>query len=268
VPAEVDRWNWGAFLLSGIWLGIHRLWWPLAVVAGLTGLVLVANESVQAAAGVGWLVFIIWLGRKGNAVAWRKHRWESIERFRSIQRRWALGGLAGLVAWIGLVGWGAARLGPPGEFRAHDVAFEYPTSWAQVGAPDALPGLLLSDTPLWIEAVGQDENNGVVVTAHDLGEEIKEPDLIAAQTDIAEEIERSVEADGLALLGPVMFARLGSLPAFQFSATSPNAEHFRLRAIAGYHGHLVYTVVCVSHAEGGGELQTGCDQIISTFRPT
>jgi hypothetical protein len=264
----VDRWNWGAFLLAPIWIGIHRLWLPLAVLAAFSGLALIPNQTIQAAAGVGSLLFTIWLARRGNAMAWRKRPWVSVEHFRHVQRRWAQWGLVAVIGLSAIGVWSVVRMGAPGEFRAHDVAFDYPTSWDRLEPPDTLPGLSLSEAPLWIEAVGQDEDNGVLVTALDLGEEITEEELVAGQTEIAEGIEQSVAADGLDLIGPVTFARLGSLPAFQFSATTPQAENVRLRAVLGYHGHLLYTVVCISVPSGDEELQAGCDEIVSTFRVT
>jgi hypothetical protein len=249
-------------------MGIHRLWLPLAIAAALTGVALIPNQTVQAAAGVASLLFTIWLARRGNAMAWRKRHWEGIEHFRHVQRRWAQGGLLAFVALFGLGVWSAIRMGTPGEFRAHEVAFEYPTSWDRLDPPDTFPGLALSEPPLWVEAVGQDEDNGVVVTALDLGEVISEADIVAAQSDIAEEIERQVVADGVDLIGPVTFARLGSLPGFQFSGTPPDAPNVRLRSVVGYHGSVVYNVVCVSVPTGGAELRAGCDEIISTFRLT
>jgi hypothetical protein len=36
------------------------------------------------------------LGAKESAWAWRNRRWESIDRFKAVQRQWALGGL---IAW-------------------------------------------------------------------------------------------------------------------------------------------------------------------------
>jgi hypothetical protein len=264
----VDRWNWGAFLLAPIWIGIHGLWVPLALLAAFSGVALIPNQTIQAAAGVGSLLFTIWLARRGNAMAWRKRRWESVEHFRHVQRRWAQWGLVALIGLFAIGVWSAVRVGAPGEFRAHDVAFDYPHSWELLESPGTLPGLSLSQTPLWIEAVGQDEDNGVLVTALDLGEEITEQELVAERAEIAESIERSVASDGLNLIGPVTFARLGSLPAFQFSATTPQAENVRLRAVLGYQGHLLFTVVCIAVPPGDEELREGCEQIISTFRVT
>ncbi len=75
VPAEIDRWNWGAFLLNWIWgVGNNTL-------IALLMLVPVVN-----------IVMPFVLGAKGSAWAWRNKRWESVEAFKAMQRKWAFWG--------------------------------------------------------------------------------------------------------------------------------------------------------------------------------
>jgi hypothetical protein len=86
-PAEVKRWNWGAFLLTWIWGIGNQVWIALLALIPLVGLV---------------MMFV--LGAKGNEWAWEKRRWDSVESFHSTQRKWAIAGLivwaAGIVLWI------------------------------------------------------------------------------------------------------------------------------------------------------------------------
>jgi hypothetical protein len=72
VPAEIDRWNWGAFLLNWIWGIGNNVFIALLVFVPLLGLV---------------MPFV--LGAKGSRWAWRNGRWESIEHFKRVQRAWA-----------------------------------------------------------------------------------------------------------------------------------------------------------------------------------
>jgi hypothetical protein len=83
VPAEIDRWNWGAFLLNWIW-GIGN-----NTFIALLMFVPVAN-----------MVMPFVLGVKGSAWAWRNKRWDSVGHFRTVQRRWAKWGVIVLVAMI------------------------------------------------------------------------------------------------------------------------------------------------------------------------
>jgi len=76
IPIEIQGWNWGAFLLSWIW-GIgnntYRTFWVFFPFVNF--------------------FMIIALGLKGNEWAWRHRKWESVEHFKQVQRKWAKGGL-------------------------------------------------------------------------------------------------------------------------------------------------------------------------------
>lgn len=80
VPDEINRWNWGAFLLTWIW-GIGN---------GTFIALLMFVPFVN-------VVMAFVLGAKGSEWAWRNKRWESIEAFRATQRKWAWAGLAAMV---------------------------------------------------------------------------------------------------------------------------------------------------------------------------
>jgi hypothetical protein len=112
IPREIDRWNWGAFLLSWIW-GIGN-----NTFIALLALVPFVN-----------LVMIFVLGAKGSAWAWRNKQWDSVEHFRRVQRRWAI---AGVVFWIALVGLMVALyFAISAAFKSSDV---YQQAMAKVSA--------------------------------------------------------------------------------------------------------------------------------------
>ncbi|MDC6170494.1 cytochrome c oxidase assembly factor Coa1 family protein [Paucibacter sp. XJ19-41] len=102
VPADLDRWNWGAFLLSWIW-GIGNN----TFIAFLMFVPLV-NFA---------MIFV--LGVKGSAWAWRNKRWDSAEQFRAVQRRWAQWGV---IAWLGFAALAVALFfGISAAFKDSDV---------------------------------------------------------------------------------------------------------------------------------------------------
>jgi hypothetical protein len=88
VPAEVKRWNWGAFLLTWIWGIGNQVWIALIALIPIVGLI---------------MMFV--LGAKGNEWAWEKRRWDSVESFHSTQRKWAIAGLIvyGVFILIGII---------------------------------------------------------------------------------------------------------------------------------------------------------------------
>jgi len=80
IPPEIDRWNWGAFLLNWIWGIGNNTYIALLTLIPIVGLV---------------MLFV--LGAKGSRWAWRNGRWDSVEHFKRVQRRWAIWGA---VIWI------------------------------------------------------------------------------------------------------------------------------------------------------------------------
>ena len=81
IPPELDRWNWGAFLLNWIW-GIGN-----SVFIALLMFVPLVN-----------IVMIFVLGARGSRWAWRNRVWRDAEHFRKVQRKWAI---AGVIVWVG-----------------------------------------------------------------------------------------------------------------------------------------------------------------------
>ena len=84
IPPEIDRWNWGAFLLSWIW-----------GVGNNTFIALLALIPI-----FGQLVMPFVLGAKGSRWAWRNGRWDSVEHFKRVQRQWAIWGA---LIWLGSI---------------------------------------------------------------------------------------------------------------------------------------------------------------------
>jgi hypothetical protein len=75
VPAEIDGWNWGAFLLNWIWGIGNNTFVALLMFVPFVNII---------------MPFV--LGAKGSAWAWRNRHWESTEAFKAVQRKWALWG--------------------------------------------------------------------------------------------------------------------------------------------------------------------------------
>ena len=69
IPPEIDRWNWGAFLLNWIWGVGNNTFIALLTLVPVVGFV---------------MLFV--LGAKGSRWAWRNGRWDSVEHFKRVQR--------------------------------------------------------------------------------------------------------------------------------------------------------------------------------------
>jgi hypothetical protein len=74
------KFNWGAFAFNFIWGIFNKSWITLiSLVISFIPVVCYLNIFVS-----------IWFGIKGNEWAWQNKRWESIEEFHKIQKRWAI----------------------------------------------------------------------------------------------------------------------------------------------------------------------------------
>lgn len=83
IPAQIKRWNWGAFLLTPFWCMRHGIW---------SGLLLFIPI-------LGFFIPVI-LGVKGSQKAWIKNSHEPVDAFLKRQRFW---GFSGLFIWIALI---------------------------------------------------------------------------------------------------------------------------------------------------------------------
>ena len=75
------KFNWGAFGLTFIWGLFNKTYITLLVIPtlflGALGLLI-------------QFILGIWFGIKGNTWAWQNKKWNSIEHFQSVQKKWAV----------------------------------------------------------------------------------------------------------------------------------------------------------------------------------
>jgi hypothetical protein len=83
IPPELDRWNWGAFLLNWVW-GLGN-----STYIALLMFVPIVN-----------FVVIFVLGAKGSQWAWKNRLWANEEHFIRTQRNWARAGVAVAVGFV------------------------------------------------------------------------------------------------------------------------------------------------------------------------
>jgi len=76
LPADLKHFNWGAFFLNWLWAIYHKTWWGLLAFIPYVG-----------------IVVAIILGFKGNELAWKNKKWESVEEFKRVQKQWSTWGI-------------------------------------------------------------------------------------------------------------------------------------------------------------------------------
>lgn len=87
------RFNWGAFTFSWIWGLFNKTY-----ITFIT-LVLVFIPVVGSIAA---LVANIIFGIKGNSWAWQNKKWQSVEHFHKVQKKWAAWGIGLTVTFISI----------------------------------------------------------------------------------------------------------------------------------------------------------------------
>ncbi len=133
IPPNLDRWNWGAFLLNWIW-GIGN-----STYIALLMFVPIVN-----------IVMIFVLGAKGSKWAWKNRFWVDEAHFIKTQRNWARAGvivLIGLLLLIGFMFFGIASL-----MKGSDA---YKISMREVRASSRV-----------VEAMGEPIESGWLVTGN------------------------------------------------------------------------------------------------------
>jgi hypothetical protein len=109
IPPELDRWNWGAFLLNWIWGVGNNTYIALLTFIPLFGI----------------LIMPFVLGAKGSRWAWRNGRWDSIEHFKRMQRLWAIWAV---VIWVGAITLFGGSIGGVYYALGHSEAYQLGTT--------------------------------------------------------------------------------------------------------------------------------------------
>jgi len=76
IPEGIKGWSWGAFLFNWLWAIGNKTWIGLLTLVPFVGFI---------------MMFI--LGVKGREWAWRNKKWDNIEHFQRVQRKWSLWGI-------------------------------------------------------------------------------------------------------------------------------------------------------------------------------
>jgi hypothetical protein len=109
IPPDVRAWNWGAFWGTWIWGLANRVWitllYPLPNIIGIALVALFMTNVITSEQMVNiltsgitrFVMFLLVLMQivlqvslllKGNQWAWQAKRWDSVQSFLTVQKRW------------------------------------------------------------------------------------------------------------------------------------------------------------------------------------
>ena len=94
LPESLKGFNWGAFLMGPIWSLFNQVW------IGLIGFISVIPQIPIEIRLLITLALALYLGFKGNELAWRSKKWSSTAHFASVQRTWLIVGLAATLVFL------------------------------------------------------------------------------------------------------------------------------------------------------------------------
>lgn len=96
VPAEIKKWNWGAFFFNWLWGVCNGVYWPLVLI--ICNFIPYIGPAIS-------LGVCIALGINGSEWAWKGKQWNSVEHFKRVQHSWAMACLwvFGISVLLGIV---------------------------------------------------------------------------------------------------------------------------------------------------------------------
>ena len=97
LPEELKGWNLGGLFIPFVWGPFNRVWIGLAVLSvgllpipPLLGLLLYGPVAMI-------------VGMRGNELAWRARKWDSVDHFRLVQGQWAKWGWISFIIFIATI---------------------------------------------------------------------------------------------------------------------------------------------------------------------
>jgi hypothetical protein len=251
---------------------MNRLWLWLAIAAAplvLLGFDIVPPQ-VASLAGLGaWLGPGIYLGIKGNGLAWQKRHWQSVGQFCRVQRRWAWGSLAALIALSALGVYAGIQDPPqasdePITFGEHGIAFEVPAGWSYDASGRFLTGMEgLRSSTLWMDAFYQGGGDGlIVIAAIDVGEEVQRSDLEEVSSALA-----SGFGPDATLQGETQTLEIDGRPAFKLfvSTRTPDGDESESELVMVFEGRTGIMLKCQYTSADSAPALRACDRITQTL---
>jgi uncharacterized RDD family membrane protein YckC len=152
-----------------------------------------------------------------------------------------------------------------GVYDCHDVRFEYPGSWSVVRDVKVMTTGNLE----FADVVGLDAVNNVELQAYRLNQPIDRGNIAQSQQEVSAVAEQLAETlSGTVADGPRRI-EMGGLPGFSIRIEGRyGGQPLTLEGVVLARGTTQYFLECQFTPDHAGEIRSGCDQVMRTFRPT
>jgi uncharacterized RDD family membrane protein YckC len=152
-----------------------------------------------------------------------------------------------------------------GVYDCHDVRFEYPGSWSVVRDVKVMTTGNLE----FADVVALDAVNNVELQAYRLNQPIDRGNIAQSQQEVSAVAEQLAETlSGTVADGPRRI-EMGGLPGFSIRIEGRYAgQPLTLEGVVLARGTTQYFLECQFTPDHAGEIRSGCEQVMRTFRPT
>jgi uncharacterized RDD family membrane protein YckC len=152
-----------------------------------------------------------------------------------------------------------------GVYDCHDVRFEYPGSWSVVRDVK----VMTTGNLVFADIVGLDPVNNVELQAYRLNQSIDRGNIAQSQQEVSTVARQLAETlSGTVADGPRRI-EMGGLPGFSIRIEGSYAgQPLILEGVVLARGTTQCFLECQYTLDHAGEIRSGCDQVMRTFRPT
>jgi uncharacterized RDD family membrane protein YckC len=152
-----------------------------------------------------------------------------------------------------------------GVYDCHHARFEYPGSWSVVRDVRVMTTGNLE----FADIVGLDPVNNVELQAYRLSQPIDRGNITQAQQEVLAVAKQFAEAlSGTVADGPRRI-EMGGLPGYSIRIEGRYAgQPLTLEGVVLARGTTQYFLECQYTPDHAGEIRSGCEQVMRTFRPT
>ena len=152
-----------------------------------------------------------------------------------------------------------------GVYDCHHVRFEYPGSWSVVRDVRVMTTGNLE----FADIVGLDPVNNVELQAYRLSQSIDRGNIAQSQEEVLAVAQQLAETlSGTVADGPRRI-EMGGLPGFSIRIEGRYAgQPLTLEGVVLARGTTQYFLECQYTPDHAGEIRSGCEQVMRTFRPT
>jgi uncharacterized RDD family membrane protein YckC len=152
-----------------------------------------------------------------------------------------------------------------GVYDCHRVRFEYPGSWSVVRDVK----VMTTGNLVFGDIVGLDPVNNVELQAYRLNQSIDRGNIAQSQQEVSAVAKQLAETlSGTVADGPTRI-EMGGLPGFSIRIEGSYAgQPLTLEGVVLARGTTQYFLECQYTLDHAGEIRSGCEQVMRTFRPT